>query len=66
MKLINRSGDEISIADAIRGSIDTGDYALNDLINIVSKLVEILHTNHKLTNDQLKSMLNSYRYTMEE
>jgi len=76
LKYISMSGKivDVSIADAIEGSIDSSynggriediESRLNDLTRLVGKLVEALYDNHKLTDEQLKSML-SWEYKTEE
>ena len=65
---------DVSIADAVEGSVTSGDYSghienieghLSDVTKLVGKLVEALHTNRKLTDEQLKSMI-SWKYQIEE
>ena len=76
LKYISMSGKivDVSIADAIEGSIDRSynggriediESRLNDLTRLVGTLVEALYDNHKLTDEQLKSML-SWQYKTEE
>jgi hypothetical protein len=65
----------VSIAEAVEGSINNRDYVdqieniqdtLNYTIKLIGKLIEDLHDNHKLTDDQIKSMLNLYKYNIED
>jgi hypothetical protein len=65
---------EVSISDAIEGSIDDVGYngvsemAHSKIVNasqILGKLIQNLHESKLLTDDEIKDMLN-WKYTVEE